>query len=84
MVSTDDGMEIDASNEQFSNADFPKVEIRQKASNVTFERELMSLKHPIEIDSMSLPMLTWRSSAGQRTSDLSRALIRKGPETFKI
>jgi hypothetical protein len=59
MVSIDDGMQIDRSDEQFANADSPSFEILQSLSNVKIERfvhlkkqelEMLSIDEGMQID----------------------------------
>jgi hypothetical protein len=49
MVSIDEGIQIDWSDEQFSNADSPRVETLQQLSNVKIERFAQSKKHFLEM-----------------------------------
>jgi hypothetical protein len=49
IVSTDDGMQIDSSDEQEANADLPNIESWQPDSNVTVERLPQFLKQDLEI-----------------------------------
>jgi hypothetical protein len=42
-------MQIDRRNKHSSNADFPKIETLEPASNVKFERVQQSLKQALEI-----------------------------------
>jgi hypothetical protein len=47
--STDEGIEIDRSDEQFSNADSPRMEIREPAWNRKSERAQQYEKHDLEM-----------------------------------
>jgi hypothetical protein len=49
MVSTDEGMQIDANDEQSANAHSPRSETRQPLSNVTLRREMQPEKEKEEI-----------------------------------
>jgi hypothetical protein len=60
MVSIDEGIQIDRSDEQVQNADVPRVETLQSLSNVKMERlpqlrkqslEMISIDEGIQIDS---------------------------------
>jgi hypothetical protein len=57
IISTDEGMQIDSSDEQFANADFPRCESRQPESNVKSERFLHSLKQKGAIVSIDEGMI---------------------------
>jgi hypothetical protein len=50
-VSTDDGMQIDCSDEQFLNADSPIDESLDTASKITLERVSHALKQPLQRES---------------------------------
>jgi hypothetical protein len=52
MISTDDGMQIEGSNEQLENADLPKFETIHPLSNVTSESSLHEAKHDFGIVSI--------------------------------
>jgi hypothetical protein len=49
MTSVDEGMQIDASEEQKANADSPRVDKLDPFSNETLERLLASAKHDPEM-----------------------------------
>jgi hypothetical protein len=48
----DEGIQIDSSDEQFRNADSPRIEVLQPDSNVNFLSCEQSLKHDFEIVSI--------------------------------
>jgi hypothetical protein len=52
IISTVDGMQTDANDEQYANAEHPSVETRDPASNVTWESVEHSIKHIPEIVSI--------------------------------
>jgi hypothetical protein len=52
MVSIDEGMQIDRSDEQFENAESPRCESRQLGSNVKTESLLQPRKQDLEIVSI--------------------------------
>jgi hypothetical protein len=53
MVSIDEGIQIDRTDEQYENADLPRIEILQSNANVTESRQAHWLKHPAETVSIS-------------------------------
>jgi hypothetical protein len=52
IVSTDEGIQIDRSDEQFENADSPRTERWQLESKVTVDRLVQSWKHTLQIVSI--------------------------------
>jgi hypothetical protein len=52
MVSIDEGIQIDGSDEQLENANAPRVVTRQQLSNVKIERFVQSKKQPDEMVSI--------------------------------
>jgi anti-sigma regulatory factor (Ser/Thr protein kinase) len=49
IVSIDEGMQIEASDTQFSNADSPRSERHEPGSKVTVERLVQSAKHDLQM-----------------------------------
>jgi hypothetical protein len=52
MISIEEGIQIDSSDEQYENADSPSSEIWQPRSNVNVERCLQQVKQDFEMTSM--------------------------------
>jgi anti-sigma regulatory factor (Ser/Thr protein kinase) len=52
IVSTDEGILIDSSDEQFENADSPRIDTREPGSNVKLESFVQSEKHDFEMISI--------------------------------
>jgi hypothetical protein len=82
-IAVDEGMQIDRSDEHASNADSAKVEILHPDPNVTDKRELHRLKHPAEMTSVSVEMVTSSASPKYRTRQISSKSTKKSPETLK-
>jgi hypothetical protein len=83
IVSTDEGMQIDVSDEQPENAAAPRSETLQPLSKVTVAIFLHPKKHPEPIRSMAFEILTRLLKPKYRTSDVSSRLIRKSSQTFR-
>jgi hypothetical protein len=56
IVSTDEGMQIDRSDEQLANAEWPRTESLQPNWNVKFDRFLQWVKHSSEMLSIEQGM----------------------------
>jgi hypothetical protein len=76
-------MQIDRSDEQYKKADFWKTETLQPDSNRTDNNEYKVLKHPAEISSMSLPIVTSFPPPKYRISEIPSKSTRKSPQTRK-
>jgi hypothetical protein len=53
MFVTNEGRQIDRSDEQYENADSPRIESRQSGANVKVESAVQLLKHNVEMTSIN-------------------------------
>jgi hypothetical protein len=83
MTSIDEGIQIDSSDIQAKNANSPRVEILQPVSKRIDKRQLHPEKHPVEIVSISLEIVTSSSVPRYRTRQTSPNETRKSPKTRK-
>jgi hypothetical protein len=75
MFSIDEGIQIDRSDEQDSNADLPRIEILEPDSNVKSERSSQLSKHESEMISMDEGIQIDRSDEQSSNADLPRIEI---------
>jgi hypothetical protein len=83
IVRIDEGIQIDASDKQFENADSPRVETRQPGSNLTETTVLDQLKHRTEIVSISRPIITSLSRPKYQIAQTPLKSTIKVPQTRK-
>jgi hypothetical protein len=81
--SIDEGMQIECSDEQHSNADLSSIETRQPSPNVTDKTEWQLRKDPTEIASSLFGIRTSPSSPKYRTSEVPLESSKKSPETAR-
>jgi hypothetical protein len=78
IVSTDEGIQIDRSDKQFSNANSPRVEIRHPPSNVNVERLRQLAKQHFAIPSIDEGIQIEWSDEQFSNADSPRLEIRQG------
>jgi hypothetical protein len=72
MVSSDEGRQIDRSDEQYQNADSPRTKSLDPVSNVKSERRPQLLKHDLEIVSIDEGIQIDRSERQLENADCGR------------
>jgi hypothetical protein len=83
MISTDEGIQIDESDEQSENADASIRETLQSESKRTFERFLQQEKQPQLNPSKKDPIITSQSHPRYNTIHLDSEFMIKHSQTFK-
>jgi hypothetical protein len=83
IVSIDEGMQIDRSELHSSKANSPRLETRQSDANLTDEIERHDRKHPPEMETMSLEILTSLSCPKYQTRQVSERSTTKSPRILK-
>jgi hypothetical protein len=61
-IAVDEGMQIDRSEEHHSNEDSPRVDILHPDANVTDRTDSQYMKHPAEMTSVSIEIVTSSAS----------------------
>jgi hypothetical protein len=80
MVSTDEGIQIDSSDEHSANARPPRKRTLLSHSNITFERNEQYEKHPVSTPSILRPIITSVESPKYPMSKSPSKSTKKSPD----